>query len=52
MVRKGFSDADMPWLYEVVQGLSKDGLAVIAEDGAAYDPSSDDSANQIKVRLP
>jgi A/G-specific adenine glycosylase len=52
LVREGFSDADLPWLYEVVQGLSRDGLAVIAEDGASYDVGSDDGVNRVRVRLP
>jgi A/G-specific adenine glycosylase len=51
-VREGFAESDLPWLYEVVQGLSRDGLAVIAEDGATYDAASDATANVIKVRLP
>jgi A/G-specific adenine glycosylase len=52
MVREGFSDADLPWLYDVVQGLSRDGLAVIGEDGANYDADPLESVSRIKVRLP
>jgi A/G-specific adenine glycosylase len=52
MVREGFSAADLPWLYEVVQGLSRDGLAVVAEDGAKYDPGDEAISNEIRVRLP
>jgi A/G-specific adenine glycosylase len=51
-VREGFTDTDLPWLYEVVQGLSRDGLAVIAEDTATYDDKSVATTNDIKVRLP
>jgi A/G-specific adenine glycosylase len=51
MVRDGFSETDLPWLYEVVQGLSKDGLAVIAEDESPYQ-ANDNSPGELKVRLP
>jgi A/G-specific adenine glycosylase len=51
MVRDGFSETDLPWLYEVVQGLSKDGLAVIAEDESTYQANGNSSA-ELKVRLP
>lgn len=37
LVRPDFSEADLPWLYEVVQGLSKDGLARVAEERPVYD---------------
>jgi A/G-specific adenine glycosylase len=52
IVREGFSETDLPWLYEVVQGLSRDGLAVIAEDTATYDAGSGATGIDIKVRLP
>jgi A/G-specific adenine glycosylase len=51
MIRDGFSETDLPWLYEVVQGLSKDGLAVIAEDEPAYLANGNSHA-ELKVRLP
>jgi A/G-specific adenine glycosylase len=51
-VREGFTETDLPWLFEVVQGLSRDGLAVIAEDTTPYDPGADATANDVKVRLP
>ncbi|MBX6343212.1 MAG: A/G-specific adenine glycosylase, partial [Thermomicrobiaceae bacterium] len=47
-VRPDFSEEHLPWLYDLVRGLERDGLAV-AEDGAGYgaaDPS------QVRVRLP
>lgn len=36
-IRDGFSDADLPWLVELVEGLEKDGLAAIAEERSGYD---------------
>jgi A/G-specific adenine glycosylase len=53
LVRDDFTADHMPWLYEVVQGLSKDGLAIIAEDSPEYDVASPEpSAPTIRVRLP
>lgn len=51
LVRDDFSESDLPWLYEVVQGLNRDGLAVFAEDEPAYrvDGNADP---ELKVRLP
>jgi A/G-specific adenine glycosylase len=51
LVRENFSESDMPWLYDVVQGLSKDGLAVLAEDQPEYDPNGSSPSN-IRVKLP
>jgi len=48
-VRDDFDDDDVPWLRSVVDGLAKDGLAVVAEDRPAYDASDPGAA---KVRLP
>jgi A/G-specific adenine glycosylase len=53
-VRNDFTDADVPWLHEVVQGLAKDGLAKVAEDRPVYDAGhaeTDDRAT-CRVRLP
>ena len=36
-VRDGFTDADEPWLYELVRGLERDGLALIADERTEYD---------------
>lgn len=36
-IRPDFTDADLPWLYALVQGLGRDGLARVAEDRPAYD---------------
>lgn len=37
LVREGFTDADEPWLYELVRGLERDGLAEVAEEAAGFD---------------
>jgi len=54
LVRPGFSDEDIPWLSEVVNGLSRDGLARVAEDRPPYDAElgGDDAPSDIKIRLP
>jgi A/G-specific adenine glycosylase len=46
-VRDGFGDDDLPWLYDVVRGLERDGLAAVAEERATYDADT-----TVKVRLP
>lgn len=40
LVRDDFTDADVPWLHELVRGLERDGLAAVAEDRPGYDSSS------------
>ncbi|MDI3340296.1 MAG: A/G-specific adenine glycosylase [Sphaerobacter sp.] len=53
-VRDDFSPAWLPWLYEVVAGLARDGLAQLAEERAAYDagdPAAGDPG-RLRVRLP
>jgi len=54
-VRDGFNDTDVPWLYEVVRGLARDGLAV-AEDVPPYDTTTDPAASpelgDVRIRLP
>jgi A/G-specific adenine glycosylase len=53
LVRDDFTTEHMPWLYEVVQGLSKDGLAIIAEDSPEYDASpTEPPPAKVRVRLP
>jgi A/G-specific adenine glycosylase len=37
LVREGYTTADEPWLYDLVRGLERDGLAEVAENGASYD---------------
>ncbi len=53
-VRPGFSEADVPWLYEVVRGLSRDGLAAVAEDRPEYDAGGDtvSATGDLLVSLP
>jgi A/G-specific adenine glycosylase len=50
-VRDDFSEADLPWLYELVQGLARDGLATLAEERAPYD-AGEGEAGSVRVRLP
>ncbi len=50
-VREGFTDADLPWLQELVSGLARDGLAIIAEEPAHYDTTPSDPSRR-RVRLP
>jgi A/G-specific adenine glycosylase len=37
LVKSGFGDVDLPWLYGVVTGLAQDGLVSIRESGPTYD---------------
>jgi A/G-specific adenine glycosylase len=46
LVRPTYSEADAPWLVEIVEGLERDGLARVAEEPAVYD------AGEVRVRLP
>jgi A/G-specific adenine glycosylase len=48
-VRDDFTEEHITWLRDVVQGLSRDGLAQIAEEQATYDASE---PGDIRVRLP
>ncbi|MGA7670183.1 MAG: A/G-specific adenine glycosylase [Nitrolancea sp.] len=48
-VRDDFSDEHLIWLKDVVEGLTRDGLAQIAEEKASYDASD---VAEITVRLP
>ena len=49
-VREGFSEVDVPWLRGLVDGLQRDGLAVVAEDSPEYD--ADPTVTRTRVRLP
>ncbi len=51
-VRDGFSTADLPWLRSLVDGLQRDGLAVIAEETPLYDAGGNDVQADTRVRLP
>jgi A/G-specific adenine glycosylase len=50
-IREDFTDRDLPWLKELVDGLARDGLATVAEDSPAYDAPSPDPSSQ-RIRLP
>ncbi len=54
LVRPDFTESDLPWLYDVVQGLRRDGLAQCAEDTPAYDPAggAETATGDILVSLP
>ncbi|MDQ3694993.1 MAG: A/G-specific adenine glycosylase [Chloroflexota bacterium] len=51
-VRNDFGNEDIPWLYELVQGLARDGLAAVAEEKPAYDAGAPDSIGPFRVKLP
>lgn len=57
-VRPDFTPGDAPWLYEVVRGLEKDGLALVAEERPPYDGETTNDTGQdpdlttVRVRLP
>jgi A/G-specific adenine glycosylase len=52
-VRDNFGESDLPWLYEVVQGLQRDGLAMVAEDTPTYDVDEDEPPlGDQRVKLP
>ncbi len=51
-VRDNFTEADVPWLYRVVKGLSDDGLAMVAEETPGYDTSNGEPPTQLRVKLP
>ena len=51
-VREDFTPENVPWLRGLVEGLQRDGLALIAEDTAHYDAGSDPAESGSRVRLP
>jgi A/G-specific adenine glycosylase len=51
-VREGFTSENLPWLRELVDGLQRDGLALVAEDSPSYDANRLPSAAGPRVRLP
>ncbi|MEA2525301.1 MAG: A/G-specific adenine glycosylase [Thermomicrobiales bacterium] len=52
-VRDDFKPDDLPWLYDVVQGLERDGLALVAEDSPPYDAEPEHRpVGSQRVRLP
>ena len=50
-LRPGFGTGDVSWIYGVVESLTKDGLATIAEDRPAYDVS-ESAGGDVRVKLP
>jgi A/G-specific adenine glycosylase len=51
-VRDGFVPENLPWLRELVVGLARDGLAVIAETAPVYDIDAPTEGSSTRVRLP
>ena len=51
-VREGFTSENMPWLLDLVEGLQRDGLALVAEDSPSYDAGRESAATGPRVRLP
>jgi A/G-specific adenine glycosylase len=51
-VREGFTSENLPWLRELVDGLRRDGLALLAEDSPTYDADRESAATSTRVRLP
>jgi A/G-specific adenine glycosylase len=52
IVQEGFAQENIPWLRGIVEGLQRDGLAVIAEDSVPYDAAGESSRSDPRVRLP
>ena len=51
LLREDFSEADLPWLADLVRGLQRDGLAAFAEDRPGYDEGTDLTLDS-RIRLP
>ena len=51
-VREGFTSENLPWLRELVDGLQRDGLALVAEDAPSYDADRESATTGARVRLP
>ncbi|MGH2614555.1 MAG: A/G-specific adenine glycosylase [Thermomicrobiales bacterium] len=51
-VRDEFTAEDVPWLRDLIDGLQRDGLAVVAEESPRYDATQQDDLTGIRVRLP
>lgn len=52
IVQEGFAQENVPWLRGIVEGLQRDGLAVIAEDTVPYDAAAEATGAGPRVRLP
>ena len=51
-VREGFTSEELPWLRGLVDGLQRDGLALVAEDSPSYDADHGPADTGPRVRLP
>jgi A/G-specific adenine glycosylase len=51
-VREGFTSDDLPWLRDLIDGLERDGLALVAEDSPSYDAEHERAEAGPTVRLP
>jgi A/G-specific adenine glycosylase len=51
-VREGFTSDDLPWLRDLIDGLERDGLALVAEDSPSYDAEHERPEAGPRVRLP
>jgi A/G-specific adenine glycosylase len=51
-VREGFTSENLPWLRQLVDGLQRDGLALVAEDSPSYDVDHETADTSPRVRLP
>jgi len=51
-VREDFTSENLPWLRELVDGLQRDGLALVAEDSPPYDADPESAPAWLRVRLP
>jgi A/G-specific adenine glycosylase len=51
-VREGFTSDELPWLRELVDGLQRDGLALVAEESPSYDAGEESEDTSPRVRLP
>lgn len=51
-VRPGFTAEDLPWLRGLVEGLQRDGLALIAEESPAYSAGEPHEESIPRVKLP
>ena len=60
LVRDGFGEGDLPWLADLVDGLTRDGLAMVAEERPTYDAGRSEASEaeligdtgDVRIRLP
>lgn len=51
-VREGFTAEHVPWLRGLVEGLQRDGLAMMREESPRYDGDDSGAETGVRVRLP